>query len=131
MLLIVQLLVFLVALPGFGIETRSFTQYAAWAGPIFLALTVVLFAAGIAGLVTLRRPSNASPISALTVAVAALLTVLLDDSHVAGPPPPAGPLVLSVIAIVVSALLIVFAYQSMGAAPGPAAPVSQGGAPPT
>ncbi|HKV89952.1 MAG TPA: hypothetical protein VJQ43_02010 [Thermoplasmata archaeon] len=102
-LLGLELILFLVSLPGFGIETRSFTSYAAWAGPIFLVLTLLVFGLGLAGIaVVWRNPRRSAQLGA-GMAVAAVVTVLFDLSHVAGPPDPPGPLVLSVFVIIVSA----------------------------
>src|ERR1700730_4929556 len=86
-----DLLIFIVALPGFGIETRTVSDYKSWGGPIFLLLTVILFASGVAALVT--SPSRPGPSArfALLMAAAGIVTVLLDDSGLAGKLPPAGP----------------------------------------
>jgi peptidoglycan/LPS O-acetylase OafA/YrhL len=105
-LLLAQLIVFVISLPGFGVETRSFTQYASWAGPVFLVLTLLVFGLGILGLLFLRRREGRGAWAAIGMALSAAAAVLLDLSHVGGPPPPPGPLVLSAVALVLSALLL-------------------------
>lgn len=97
-----QMVVFLVSLPGFGIETRTPGQYAAWAGPLFLALTILVFALGIAALAMARSRATTTTRLALGQGVVAIATNLLDFSHVGGPAPPTGPLVLGLIAIVIA-----------------------------
>ncbi|HZY69495.1 MAG TPA: hypothetical protein VFF67_00760 [Thermoplasmata archaeon] len=101
-LILVQMVVFLVSLPGFGIETRTVSQYSAWAGPVFLLLTVLVFVLGIAAFVLSRSRATAAARFGFGQGVVAIVTNLLDFSHVGGPAPPAGPLVLGVIAIVVA-----------------------------
>ena len=101
-LVVVQLVIFLVSLPGLGLETRAPSQYAAWAGPVFLGLTFLVFALGVSSLgLGGSRPARAVQLGAAQ-AVAAIATNVLDFSHVGGPPPPTGPLVLGVISIVIA-----------------------------
>jgi hypothetical protein len=97
-----QLLVFVVSLPGFGIETRSFTQYARWAGPVFLALTVLVFALGILSLATVRRPTKTTANAAAAMAILAAVTNLLDFSHLGGPAPPPAPFALGIASLVLA-----------------------------
>ncbi len=111
-LLAIQLIVFLVSLPGFGIETRKFTQFAAWAGPIFLVLTLVVFTFGASGIaLTWRRPRTAAYL-AVGMGVSALAAILLDLSKVGGPAPPTGPLILAIVGIVIA----IFQFGFAGAA---------------
>src|SRR5215472_15029883 len=85
-LVLVQVIIFILSLPGFGIETRKPSDYAAWAGPIFLILTVLVLALGVlAILLLLRDRATGARKLALGQAVAALATNLLDISHVGGP----------------------------------------------
>lgn len=97
-----QMFVFLASLPGFGIETRTTSQYAAWAGPIFLVLTILVFVLGVAMLAYYRSKPWTSARLGLGQAVAAIATNLLDFSHVGGPAPPLGPFVLGVIALILA-----------------------------
>jgi hypothetical protein len=113
-MIFVELILFLVSLPGFGIETRSFTQYAAWAGPVFLILTLAIFAGGIASLALLRRNPDRSSTCAMAMAGAAITTVALDTSHVGGPPPPVGPFWLGVVGAVIALAIIWAAIRGRG-----------------
>lgn len=110
-LVVVQLAIFVVSLPGLGIETRSPSQYAAWAGPLFLLLTVLVFALGIGALVLARSRAIGAARLGLGQGVVAIVTNLLDFSHVGGPPPPSGPLILGAIAIVVAVAELVVAFR--------------------
>gem|GEM_PF-2762208 len=111
-LVAVQLLIFVLSLPGLGIETRTPGQYAAWAGPIFLVLTLLVFLLGIGALASSRsRPTWVPGLSA-GQGVMALLTNLLDISQIGGPAPPTGPLILGVVSIVVALLTIGIASSS-------------------
>jgi hypothetical protein len=123
------MLIFLISLPGFGIETRKPSDYQPWAGPVFLILTLLVFAFGVAALVAAR--SSASWLVRLGVAqgAAALLTNVLDISHVGGPPPPTGPLVLGAISIAVA--ILEFAFAAATARAPPSAPNSGGPVGPT
>jgi hypothetical protein len=108
---VVLLGLYLVSLPGFGIETRPYTSYAAWAAPVFLALTLVIFAGGIAAIALLRsRPWTATHASD-AAGVAAIVAVILDTSHVGGVPPPTGPLLLGIVVAVVGALILFNGYR--------------------
>jgi hypothetical protein len=105
------LALFLVSLPGLGIETRSFTSYASWAAPIFLGFTLVIFAGGIAALGLLRsRPWTATHASD-AAGIAAIVTVALDTSHVGGLPPPTGPLILGIVVAIVGAFVLYGGYR--------------------
>lgn len=104
---LVQIAIFVVSLPGFGVETRKPSDYSVWAGPLFLLLTVLVFALGIAALVTLRLRQMLARELGAGQALAAIATNVLDISHVGGPPPPAGPLVLGVLSILVAATTLV------------------------
>ena len=106
-LLALLLVIFLISLPGFGIETRTTSQYSAWAGPVFLVLTILVFALGVSAFVTSRRRARASASLAIGAGLAAIATNLLDFSHVGGPAPPTGPLVLGILATLVAVVLIV------------------------
>ncbi|MCI4352557.1 MAG: hypothetical protein L3K14_04135 [Thermoplasmata archaeon] len=116
-LLLVEAVLFVVSLPGFGIETRKFTDYAMWAGPVFLGLTILIFAGVLAAVATARRMSDWTARLALIVAAAAVAIVLFDLSAVAGPPDPPGPLALSAVVLVVSALILYCAWRDMQSAP--------------
>ena len=122
-LAIVVLLLFVVSLPGLGIETRPFTSYAPWAGPVFLVLTIIIFATGIAvPLLHARRPRLSLQLS-FVLGAAAIATVAFDTSHIGGLPPPLAPLVLGLIAAVVAAGLLftaAWAWKQPGAEPVPA-----------
>jgi hypothetical protein len=111
---IVQLLIFVVSLPGVGIETRKFTQYAAWAGPVFLVLTVLVFALGLASIATVRRPTKTTANAGAAMAIVAAITNLLDFSHLGGPPPPPGPFYLGIVALVVAILQLLSAARVIG-----------------
>ncbi|HKS59917.1 MAG TPA: hypothetical protein VJS68_03975 [Thermoplasmata archaeon] len=117
LLLALEAVLFLVSLPGFGIETRSFAQYAAWAGPIFLTLTLVIFGSAIAGIVLAKRPPNWSRRMGILAAGAAVSVTLFDLSAVAGPPDPTGPLILSGVVIVVSAAILLAVGMEMRTPP--------------
>jgi hypothetical protein len=99
---LVQIAIFVLSLPGFGVETRKASDYSVWAGPIFLLLTVLVFALGIAAIVALRSRLHLARELGAGQAVAALATNLLDISHAGGPPPPTGPLVLGILSILVA-----------------------------
>jgi NADH:ubiquinone oxidoreductase subunit K len=102
-----QIVIFVISLPGFGIENRKASQYAAWAGPIFLLLTLLVFAFGIAALALAgRRPATAVWLALIQAAVA-VITNLFDFSHVGGPAPPPGPFVLGLLSILVALVEIV------------------------
>jgi hypothetical protein len=103
---VVLLGLYLISLPGFGIETRPYTSYAAWAAPVFLGLTLVIFAGGIAALALLRSRSWTATHASDAAGVAAIVAVLLDTSHVGGLPPPTGPLLLGIVVAVVGALIL-------------------------
>ena len=107
LLLLIELVVFIVSLPGFGIETRSLSAYAPWSGPIFLLLTILIFLSGLAGIGLASRRPRASAKFGWAMGLAAILTVVLDDSRVAGPAPPPGPYALGFVAILVA--LAIFA----------------------
>lgn len=110
-LVVVEIALFVVSLPGFGVETRSFTQYAAWAGPEFLLLTLLIFIPGVIAVVYLfRKPARAGS-AAILSAIAALATVALDTSHVGGPPPPPGPFWLGVVAALIAVAIIVCGWR--------------------
>jgi hypothetical protein len=111
-LIVVLLLLFLVSFPGFGIETRSYSSYAAWAGPIFLVLSLLIFASGIAALLLRWRGSANAPYLGMVMAGAAIATILLDVSHVGGLPPPTGPLLLSALGLVIAAALLWVSYSA-------------------
>jgi hypothetical protein len=123
-LVAVQLVIFLVSLPGFGIETRTTSQYAFWAGPVFLVLTLLVFALGVASLGLIRSRRCLSAELGLGQGVVAIVTNLFDFSHIGGPAPPTGPFVLGSIAVVVAlaelALAILF-LRSPEACEDPAA----------
>jgi hypothetical protein len=101
-LVVVELIIFLVSLPGFGIETRTSNQYAPWAGPIFLGLTLLVFVLGIVALVFARRGGPRFVRLAAAQAVVVIATNLFDFSGAGGPHPPLGPLVLGVAALIVA-----------------------------
>jgi hypothetical protein len=119
-LILVQLLIFVVSLPGLGVETRTPSQYAPWAGPIFLLLTILVFALGIAALLMLRYGAARTSQLALGQAIVAIATNAFDFSHVGGPAPPIGPTVLGLIAIVIAVLEIVFAGRLLMGEPASA-----------
>lgn len=100
----VLMAIFLVSLPGFGIETRKTTDYSAWAGPVFLILTLLVFALGVAAIMARKRATGTLQATAGSQAAVAVLLNLLDFSGVGGPRPPPGPLVLGVSAIVIAIL---------------------------
>lgn len=104
---LVQIMIFIVSLPGFGVETRKASDYSAWAGPIFLLLTVLVFALGVAAIVALRSRGHLARELGAGQAVSALATNLLDISHVGGPPPPSGPLLLGILSILVALVTLV------------------------
>ncbi|MCI4348878.1 MAG: hypothetical protein L3J93_01485 [Thermoplasmata archaeon] len=110
-LVVVLAILFLVSFPGFGIETRSYASYAAWAGPIFLILSLLIFASGIVGLLLHWRGSTKAPYFGMVMAGAAIATILLDISHVGGLPPPTGPLILSGIGLVLAVVLLWVSYS--------------------
>lgn len=111
-LVLVQLAIFVVSLPGLGLETRKPTDYAAWAGPIFLLLTILVFLTGVAAVALAGSRVGASiRLGALQGAIAIGIN-LLDFSHVGGPPPPTGPLILGVLAVVVAVLELLFADRA-------------------
>lgn len=112
-----QIIIFLISLPGFGIETRTASQYAAWAGPIFLGLTVLVFAIGAASLLGMRGSGRWFGPLAGGQGVAAIVTNVLDFSGVGGPRPPTGPLVLGVVAILVALSEIVLAFGKLSTVP--------------
>ena len=116
----VQLVIFVLSLPGLGIETRSASQYAAWAAPIFLGLTALVFALGVAAIAVARRRMPVAARLAVAQAGAALVTNVLDISHVGGPPPPTGPLILAIVSIAVAVGEIVYAGQVLKYRPAPA-----------
>lgn len=107
--ILAQIFVFLISLPGLGIETRKPSDYAAWAGPIFLVLTLLVFAFGIAALVFVRSRVGLSFSLGGGQAILAVTTNLLDISHVGGPPPPPGPLLLAGVSIVLATVTLVSA----------------------
>ncbi|HEV2317715.1 MAG TPA: hypothetical protein VGV89_09110 [Thermoplasmata archaeon] len=111
-LVVLQMVIFLISLPGFGIETRTTGQYAPWAGPIFLVLTILVFAFGIAALAVMRSRTRTFVRLASAQAVVAVATNLFDFSHVGGPAPPIGPFVLGVIALFVALAEIAVASRS-------------------
>lgn len=106
-----QILVFIISLPGLGIETRKPSDYAAWAGPIFLGLTLLVFALGIAALALLRSRVSLGLGLGAGQAIAAVTTNLFDISHVGGPPPPPGPLLLAGLSIVLAIATVVSAVM--------------------
>ncbi len=110
-LLVVQLFIFVISLPGFGVETRSTSQYSAWAGPVFLGLTLLVFAFGVAGLVMCWRRTRTAAYLATAMGVFAAVTVLFDYSGVGGAKPPTGPFILGIVALIVSALLFISAWR--------------------
>ena len=112
LLVAVLLALFLVSLPGFGIETRSFMAYAAWAGPIFLILTLVVFVGGVIALVFLRSNLRRACDGARASGAAAILATLLDYSGIGGPAPPRGPLVLGLIVLLVGLAVVVVSYRT-------------------
>ena len=111
-LVVVQPAIFVVSLPGFGLETRKPTDYAAWAGPIFLLLTILVFLTGAAAVILAGSRGGASIRLGALQGVIAIGINLLDFSHVGGPPPPTGPLLLGVIAIAVGVLELLFADRA-------------------
>ena len=113
LLLIVEAILFIVSLPGLGLETRKFTQYATWAAPIFLGLTIVIFAGVVGAAATARRPSRTTASLAVLVGVATIAITLFDLSAIAGPPDPPGPFGLSVVVLIVSALVLFLAYREL------------------
>jgi peptidoglycan/LPS O-acetylase OafA/YrhL len=121
LLLAMQAILFLVSLPGLGLETRKFTDYAPWAGPIFLILTLVIFVGILAAIAVARRPSHGTASLAIVVAIAAVAIVLFDLSAIAGPPDPPGPLGVSAVVLVVSAAMLFLASREMREPP-PAPP---------
>ncbi|HEV2231629.1 MAG TPA: hypothetical protein VGV64_04315 [Thermoplasmata archaeon] len=120
--LLIELVVFVVSLPGFGIETRSFTQYASWAGPIFLGLTLVIFASGLAGIGWSGRRPRAAAYLAIVMGVASIATTVFDDSHLGGPPPPMGPYLLGFVSIAVAIGLFALAGLLLRALSRPPTP---------
>lgn len=113
LLLVVEALLFVASLPGLGIETRKFTQYAMWAAPIFLGLTIVIFAGAVVAVVTARRPSLTTARVSVIVGFAAIAITLFDLSAIAGPPDPPGPLGLSVVVLIVSGAMLLLAYREI------------------
>jgi peptidoglycan/LPS O-acetylase OafA/YrhL len=103
--LALQLILFVLSLPGLGIETRTTGDYAAWAGPIFLVLTLLIFVLGIVGILLAIRGRRSSALAASGMAWAAVAIVLFDLSAIGGPPDPPGPLALSAVVLVVCGLL--------------------------
>jgi hypothetical protein len=101
LLLALQIVLFFLSLPGLGIETRTTSQYAAWAGPIFLGLTLLVFVTGVVGILLVRRRPRWGGMFGLAMGVTAVAIVLFDLSAVAGPPDPPGPLVLSAVVLAV------------------------------
>ena len=101
-LVVIQLVIFIVSLPGFGIETRTPAQYAAWAGPLFLLFTLLIFVLGLAALGLSRSRPAWTRNLAVGQGVVALAINFLDISHVGGPAPPTGPLILGIASIVVA-----------------------------
>lgn len=104
--IVAQLAIFLISLPGLGVETRKPSDYAAWAGPMFLILTILVFVLGLAAFALWRRRPWGARNLAMGQAAAAVATNLLDISHVGGPAPPMGPLVLGLLSIVVAVVAI-------------------------
>lgn len=97
-----QLVIFIVSLPGFGIETRKPSDYSVWAGPIFLLLTILVIVLGLGFFAVARRRPRSARRLAVGQAFAAIATNVLDISHVGGPAPPNGPLVLGILSIIVA-----------------------------
>jgi hypothetical protein len=97
-----QVVIFVVSLPGFGVETRKPTAYAAWAGPIFLVLTVLIFVLGVAAFLFSRGEGPRLARTVLLQAAVAFVINAFDFSGVGGPRPPPGPLALGLLAIVVA-----------------------------
>lgn len=116
-LLVLEALLFVVSLPGLGIETRKFTDYATWAAPIFLGLTIIIFAGVVAAVAMARRPSDWTARLGAVVAGAAIAITLFDLSAIAGPKAPLGPLGLSAVVLVVSAGILYAAWRDMLVAP--------------
>ncbi|MCI4351512.1 MAG: hypothetical protein L3K15_08390 [Thermoplasmata archaeon] len=118
------LILFFLAFPGLGIETRPYSSYAAWAGPVFLLLTLLLFGAGIAAVALVHRRPSVASMAAIVDGVIAVIIVALDTSHVGGLPPPPGPLVLGVVSALVGLALIVAAgrYRAKLSRAAPAPP---------
>jgi len=115
--LFVLVVLFIVSLPGLGVETRTTAQYAAWAGPIFLVLTILVFALSLAGIGLARYGRRSVAATAGGAATAAVAIVLFDLSAIGGPPDPPGPLALSVVVLVVCALIYYLALRSQPIAP--------------
>jgi hypothetical protein len=111
---VLQLVIFVVSLPGVGIETRKFTQYASWAGPLFLVLTVLVFALGLGTIATVRRPTKTAANAGAAMAIFAAVTNILDFSHLGGPPPSPGPLYLGIASLVVAILQLLSAARVIG-----------------
>lgn len=122
-LAVVLMVIFVLSLPGLGLETRKTTDYAAWAGPIFLVLTLLVFAFGVATFVLRKRSVRSLRSVAGSQAVVAILLNLLDFSGVGGPRPPLGPLVLGVSAVAVAVLElgVMFSLRSQESSPPVAA----------
>jgi hypothetical protein len=123
-LLAILIVLFVVSLPGFGIETRRFTQYAAWAGPVFLVLTILVFAGAAGGLATGRSRPRLSASLATLAAASAIVATLLDFSLVGGPPAPPGPFVLGIVTLAVSVLILVVAGWVLRAASAESTPAA-------
>ena len=117
-----QIVLFVLSLPGFGVETRKFSQYANWAGPVFLGLTLGIFLTGIAGLLLVRRNLRGAARSGIVMAVAAIAIVLFDLSSVAGPPDPPGPLALSAVVLGVSVAILYVGVRALRTAAAPPDP---------
>jgi peptidoglycan/LPS O-acetylase OafA/YrhL len=107
----VLLVLFFLAFPGLGIETRPYTSYASWAGPLFLVLTLLIFGAGLATLALLRRRGRVAAALGIVGGITAVAVVALDLSHVGGLPAPLGPLVLGLVSAAVAVALIVAAAK--------------------
>jgi hypothetical protein len=108
------MVLFLISLPGFGIETRKTSDYSAWAGPVFLLLTILVFVLGIVAAVFPRRTSGTFKSAVVGQGAVAIIINLLDFSGLGGPRPPVGPLVLGVAALIVALLEIALGLSIRG-----------------
>lgn len=122
--ILAQLSIFVLSLPGFGIETRKPSDYSAWAGPLFLALTILVFLLGAGAIVALRNRMGLARMLGVGQAVSALLTNFLDLSHIGGAAPPGGPLALGVVSILVAFLTLYAAWCLLCPPPEPTPPTS-------
>ena len=104
---VLLLLLFFVSLPGFGVETRPVSAYDAWAGPLFLLLTLLVFIGGILFLVFRSSRPGAALSAAQVQSVAAIVIVVVDTSAIGGPGPPLGPLSLGIVALLVAVLALI------------------------